>query len=325
LRKYDEDETWQSFDLTDNRRSPQNIVDIFSLVRRQNDSKINSVDCQELDESIIIYKYSNNNHQSIIKHYDNTCSKNNYINSCIVARGNSLKDALLGNKVEQRPWGIELPKNIIYAKNLYLGGDIKNAIKEIRTICIRLIYSDIDDYHKLKEIERENSTDPTFNSLMITILDEIPEFTMTIRNWTSKTQIYIKEKLNLTYDVDFKLRNRKSTYLDKATLDENVEDNFRKSYSTFNIPITTIHQVKGQTLDSILVFFDETKRRDIMNFENISNDENVFPNEVKRLIYVALSRPKYLLAMAFPESISNEELIAKFGENIKIITSKELE
>lgn len=319
LRKYDEDETWQSFDLTDNRRSPQNIVDIFSQVRRQNDSKINSVGCQELEESIIIYKYSANNHQLIIKHYDNICAKKNYVNSCIVVRGNSLKDALLGNKAEQRPWRIELPKNIIYAKNLYLSGDIKNAIKEIRTICIRLIYSGINDYHKLKEIEREKSTDPTFNSLMITILDEIPEFTMTIRDWTSKTQIYIKEKLDLDYDVDFKLRSRKSAYLEKKTLDENVEEYFRKSYSSFNIPITTIHQVKGQTLDSILVFFDKTKRRDIMNFENISNDENVFPNEIKRLIYVALSRPKYLLAMAFPESISNAELKAKFGENINII------
>ena len=324
LRKYDEDETWQSFDLTDNRRSPQNIVDVFSQVRRQNDSKINSVDCQELDESIIIYKYSANNHQSIIEHYDNTCSKNNYINSCIVARGNALKDALLGNKAEQRPWGIDLPKNIIYARNLYLSGDIKNAIKEIRTICIRLIHSEIDDYHKLKEIERENSTNPTFNSLMITILDGIPEFTMTIREWTSKTQIYIKEKLNLTYDVDFKLRNRKSTYLEKTTLDEKVEEHFRKSYSTFNIPITTIHQVKGKTLDSILVFFNVKKHKDNITFENITNTENIFPDETKRLIYVALSRPKYLLAMAFPEAITDEELRAKFGENIKIITSKEL-
>src|SRR5690606_3651654 len=104
-------------------------------------------------------------------------------------------------------------------------------------------------------------TDPTFNSLMITILDEIPEFTMTIRDWTSNTQIYIKEKLNLAYDVDFKLRSRKSTYLEKATLDENVEEHFRKSYSSFNIPITTIHQVKGQTLDSILVFFNEKKHK----------------------------------------------------------------
>lgn len=324
LRKYEEDDSWQSFDLTDNRRSPQNIVDVFSKVRRQNDSKINSVDCLELDDSIVIYKYNNNNHQKIIKHYDDCCSKYKYIKSCIVVRGNSLKDSLLGKKSEQRPWGVELPKSIIYAKNLYLSGDIKNSIKEIRTICIHLIHSDITDYHGLKEIEKEKSIDPSFNSLMITILAELPDFTLSVSNWTTKTQQFLKEKLNLNYNVDFKLRNRKSTYLEKATLDESVEIHFKKSYSAFNIPITTIHQVKGQTLDSILVFFNEKKHKDNITFENISNTENIFPDETKRLIYVALSRPIHLLAMAFPESITNEDLINKFGEKIRIVEEDEL-
>lgn len=321
LRKYERDDTWQSFDLTDNRRSPQNIVDIFSKVRRNDDSKINSVDCQGLEESVVIYKYSTNNHQSIIKHYDDYCSRNNYTNSCIVARGNSLKDSLLGNKAEQRPWGIDLPKNIIYAKNLYLSGDIKNAIKEIRTICTHLLHYNITDYHKLKEIEKENSTDPAFNSLMITILDEMPDFSKTIRDWTFETQLFIKNKLNLTYEIDFKLRNRKSKYLEISTMAESVDEHFKKSYSTFNIPITTIHQVKGQTLDSILVFFNERKHKDNIIFENIANAENIFPNETQRLIYVALSRPKYLLAMAFPNTISDEKIYEKFGSNIKIISN----
>ncbi|MNU04167.1 hypothetical protein D3C72_2484630 [compost metagenome] len=58
--------------------------------------------------------------------------------------------------------------------------------------------------------------------------------------------------------------------------------------------------------------------------ENISNTENSFPDETKRLIYVALSRPKYLLAMVFPESITDKALKEKFGERIRIITEAEL-
>lgn len=324
LRKYDEDETWQSFDLTDNRRSPQNIVDVFSKVRRAEDAKINSLNCQELENSIVVYKYSEANHQLIIKHYDDYCAKNKYINSCIVVRGNSLKDSLLGNKSEQRPWDIELPKSIIYAKNLYLSGDIKNAIKEIRTICISLIHSDVTDYHELKEIEKEKSLDPNFNSLLITLLDELPMFSKTIQDWTTETQIFIKNKLNLTREVDFCLRNRKSKYFNKSTLNESVNEHFKNSYSAFNLPITTIHQVKGLTLDSILVFFNEKKHKDNITFENISNTENIFPDETKRLIYVALSRPKHLLAMAFPKSISDKNLTDKFGDRIKIVTEKEL-
>ena len=324
LRKYEKDDSWQSYDLTDNRRSPQNIVDVFSKVRRQDDSKINSVDCPELEDSIVIYKYSNSNHQKIIKHFDDCCSKYKYFKSCIVVRGNSLKDSLLGKKSEQRPWGVDLPKSIIYSKSLYIRGDIKNAIKEIRTICIHLLHSEITDYHSLKEIEKEISIDPSFNSLMITILAELPDFTLSVSDWTIDTQQFLKEKLNLNYDVNFHLRKRKSTYLEKTTLDESVESHFKNSYSDFKIPITTIHQVKGQTLDSILVFFNEKKHKDNITFENIENTENLFPDETQRLIYVALSRPRYLLAMAFPESITNEELINKFGKKIIIVEEDEL-
>ena len=60
LKKYSEDESWSSFDLTDNRRSPQNIIDVFSILRKANDVKINCVDNPTLDNSIIIYKYSKN-------------------------------------------------------------------------------------------------------------------------------------------------------------------------------------------------------------------------------------------------------------------------
>ncbi len=324
LRKYGNDQTWQSYDLTDNRRSPQSIIDIFSKVRRSDDSKIKSLSCEELNNSVLVYKYSNTNHQLIIKHYDDYCVTKKYLNNCIVVRGNSLKDSLLGRKIEQRPWGTQLPQNIIYAKNLYASGDIKNAVKEIRAISVQLIYPDSTDYHELKEIEKEKSIDPEFNSLMITLLDGLPDFDKSIQDWTFETQQFLKDSLELSYDVDFNLRSRKSKYFEKTTLFESVNIHFKKSFSTFNTPITTIHQVKGQTLDSILVFFNEKKHKDNITFENISNSNDTFPDETKRLIYVALSRPKKMLAMAFPNSISDIEIKEKFGEKIIIIAEKEL-
>lgn len=78
-------------------------------------------------------------------------------------------------------------------------------------------------------------------------------------------------------------------------------------------------------MDSILVFFNEKKHKDNIIFDNISNNENIFPDETRRLIYVALSRPKYLLAMAFPDSITDEKIIERFGDKIRIINQNELE
>lgn len=318
LKKYNNESDWQSFDLTDNRRSSQSIVDIFSLLRKSDDFKINSINYLEEENSIIIYKYTGTNSQSIINHYENLCNENCFIHNNIVVRGNALKDMLLGKKLEQRPWNSEIPKEIIIAKNLFLGGDIKNAINEIRRICLQLIYTDLD-YHTLKETEKEKKEDHQFNSLLISILNDLPNFEQTILDWSNNTQIFLKMKLGLDYELDFKLKKRKSTYFDKETLKDSVNVHFKKSYSDFNIPITTIHQVKGRSLDSILVFFNERKHKDNILFDDICNNDNSFPNETKRLIYVALSRPKSLLAMAFPDSINNEKIYEKFGINVKII------
>lgn len=324
LKKYNEDENWNSFELTDNRRSPQNIIDIFSILRKAEDSKINCVDNPTVANSIIVYKYSENNIQSIIKHYEELCSDSGFEKNNIVVRGNSLKNQLLGKTTEERPWGIELPKEIITAKNRFLGNDIKNSINEMRTISIKLLNPE-SDYHQLKEIERDSKEDHFFNSLLFQILNELPSFELSVADWTNQTHVFMKEKLSLDYDVDFNLRNRKSKYFNKEkTLNESVNIHFRKSYSESNIPITTIHQVKGKTLDSVLIFFNDKKHANNIVFEDISNPENSFPDEKKRLIYVAMSRPKKNLAMAFPETITDENIIDKFGENIKIVTQDEL-
>ncbi|WP_298419782.1 UvrD-helicase domain-containing protein [uncultured Kordia sp.] len=324
LKKYNEDNSWNSFALTDNRRSPQKIIDIFSILRKVDDAKINCLDNLFIENSIIVYKYSGNNFQSIIKHYENLCLSKTLEKNNIVVRGNSLKNKLLGKTTEERPWGIELPKEIITAKNRFLGNDIKNSINEMRTISVKLL-NPKSDYHQLKEIERNRKEDHLFNSLLFKILNDLPSFELTVADWTIQAQNFIKEKLGLDYEVDFKLRNRKSKYFNKdKTLNESVGIHFQKSYSESNIPITTIHQVKGKTLDSVLIFFNDKKHINNILFEDISNLENSFPDEKKRLIYVAMSRPKKILAMAFPDSITDESIFEKFGTDIKIISEDEI-
>ncbi len=325
IKKYEEDDSWNSFDLTDNRRSPQSIIDIFSILRRTDDVSINSLGCDEREDSVIIYKYSENNFESIIKHYESLCLDNKFSKNNIVVRGNSLRDKLLGKTTEQRPWGADLPREIITAKNKFLGKDIKNSINEIRSIAVKLM-NPLADYHRLKEIERELKEEHSFNSLLFEILQKLPCFSLSVADWTNQTQLFLKEKLRLDYDVNFHLRNRKSKYFNKEkTLNESIDIHFKKSYSESYIPITTIHQVKGKTLDSVLVFFNDKKHVNNILFEDITNSTNSFPDEKKRLIYVAMSRPKYLLAMAFPETVGNDEIYEKFGTDVNIIPVAEID
>ena len=193
----------------------------------------------------------------------------------------------------------------------------------MRTIAVSLIAKG-QDVVKIKELEWELKTDNQFNAQLLNLLHDIPSFDLTISDWTSETQVFLKNRLILSDDIDFDIKTRSSKRFDKTILNEALKDHFKISSSDNSIPITTVHQVKGKTLDSILVFFNEKKHKDNITFSDISSSDKDFPSEKQRIIYVALSRPQHLLSMALPDTISEEELKAKFGDKICIVSNEEI-
>lgn len=323
--KYADAQNWQGLDLTDNRRSPQRIIDCFSILRKQGDPVINTACTSDKQLPVIVYRYNQTNTPLIVQHYDRYCAEKGLENNQIVVRGNALKNKLLGKSADQEPWKSNLPYQIIDAIHKYEGNEIKTAVKAIRTIAVSLIAKG-KGMVEIKEMEQELKTDNHFNARLLSLLHDLPSFDLTISNWTTSTQIFLKEELELAEDVNFEQKERSyKGKFDKAILNEPLKDHFKRSYSKSRIPITTVHQVKGKSLDSILVFFNESRHKDNITFSDIEFSGQNFPSEKQRIIYVALSRPKHLLVMAFPESISEEEIRAKFGEGITIVPHEEFE
>ncbi len=321
--KYNDTENWQGLALTDNRRSPQRIIDCFSLLRKHDDPTVNTACPEDKEIPVTIYSYSSTNTPHIVQHFDQLCQSNGLEKNQIVVRGNALKNRMLGKEADQVPWKSGLPYRIIEARHKYEGNEIKEAVKTIRSIAVSLVGQG-KEYAELRELELELKTDNQFNAIMLGILHDMPNFNLTISDWTSQTQVFLKGKLDLSFDVDFELKDRNSKYFNKSILGEPLEQHFKRNYSESKIPITTVHQVKGKTLDSILVFFNEKKHKDNITFSDIEGSRQEFPSEKQRIIYVALSRPKHLLAMAFPDSISVEDIKLKFGNNVHVIFNEEL-
>lgn len=323
--KYADVQNWQGLDLTDNRRSPQRIIDCFSILRKQGDPVIKTTCKFDKQLPVILYRYNKMNSTLIVQHFDRYCSEKGLENNHIVVRGNALKNQMLGKSADQEPWKSKLPYQIIDARHKYECNEIKTAINAIRAIAV-LLLSNGKSMVEIKEKEKEFESDNHFNARLLNLLHDLPSFDLTISEWTTSTQIFLKQELELTENVNFEQKERSyKGKFDKTTLNEPVKEHFKRSYSKSRIPITTVHQVKGKSLDSILVFFNELKHKDNITFADIESSGQNFPSEKQRIIYVALSRPKHLLAMAFPESVSEKQILAKFGENIIIVPHEELE
>jgi len=79
-----------------------------------------------------------------------------------------------------------------------------------------------------------------------------------------------------------------------------------------NVRITTIHEVKGETLDAaMLVSSPNNQGKGGGYWENWLEDAT---HEHARFAYVASSRPKHLLIWAIPEKSVNEENKRKLAE-----------
>ncbi len=91
---------------------------------------------------------------------------------------------------------------------------------------------------------------------------------------------------------------------------------FHKNEQEDTLRITTIHSVKGETLDAILLVSAPTKQGTTDGYwtQWLANSKT----EAARLAYVASSRPRYLLAWAIPEPVSKQEkdMICKLGFHV---------
>lgn len=317
LDKYENDTNWQSLDLTDNWRSNKRIIDAFSLLRNNDEDEIVSLVSEDRNIPVTIYKYDQNNVPSIVSHFNETCEKFDFKKYQIVVRGNDLKNRMLGKESDQEPWKEDIPYTIIELLTYFESNEIKKSITLLRKLCIQLLNPGAS-YSDISELQKKNKDNVELNSFLFEIIKEVPSLELSIEKWTEETEIFLKEKFEFDYDLDFGIKKRSSSKFDRSILDEPMNKHFKRSFSDDNIPITTIHSVKGKTFDAILVFFNSENHKENINFNDIESTSD-FPEETKRMIYVAMSRPKHLLSMAFPDKLSNKTLKEKFGDEINIV------
>ncbi|WP_147679086.1 UvrD-helicase domain-containing protein [Algibacter pacificus] len=322
LDKYEGDD-YVSLDLSNNRRSPQRIIDCFSLLRSQDKRTIKTACETDLKEPILIYRYKADGRSDIISHFEEYCISKGFNKNKVVVRGNSIRNKMLGRDAQQRPWHNPLVYDLITAKIEYDDKNLKDAINIARNIVIRLENRGLS-FVEFGHLRAELKTDYQLNARVIWFVEGLPELSNTVEEWSKLCPAYIKKALNLDYDLDFGLK-KTSKYFAKATRTNPVSMHFNRVDIDKTSSLTTIHQVKGKTLDAILIFFDENNHASNINFRDLEPDEDGFIKEKKRIIYVAMSRPKHLLAIAFPEKITEAQIKEKLGSDILVVVVSDIE
>lgn len=322
LQKFDDSENWNALYLTENRRSTKNIIDIFSIFRKPSDKIVVPINSTETDLQLHIIKYDPANYADAIKKYEKLCIDNNLSTNNILLRGNSLKNLILGKETNYSPWNTSLPYILIECCINMQSNEVKEAVKKVRKIVIGLFFPDIS-FADLKEKEQELKNDKETNSFIFNLIRGLPSLDLSLKEWTAQTQQYLKTQLKLDYDPNFQIRKRnvtknKKLTFDKKSLDNPVNQYFKKSVTNSNFPASTIHQVKGMTFDSVFLILSANSTGQNISLKDFVMKESV-PTEKQRLIYVAISRPRYLLCIGVINTTADKDLYEKFSTNIKIL------
>lgn len=317
IQKFDDTENWKGIYLTENRRSTKKIIDVFSVLRRNTDKAIVSVIDTAADLPLHIIKYDSANYADAIGKYEKLCVENGFASNNILVRGNTLKNSLLGKETNYSPWNDSLPYLLIESRIHLQSNEIKEAVKKVRRIVIGLFSPDIS-FADLKEKEQELKSDKQTNAFIFNLIRGLPSFDLSLKDWTAQTQQYLKTEMELDNEPDFKIRKNNTIDFDKTTLDNPVNRYFKKSTTDNNLPVTTIHQVKGMTFDSVFLILSADSKGQNISLKDFTLKE-AMPTEKQRLIYVAISRPRSLLCIGVPNNIMDNELKAQFNNDIIIL------
>jgi superfamily I DNA/RNA helicase len=228
-------------------------------------------------------------------------------NQILVRGANHLeKFGVKMNRTE--PWKSTLPYLIIESQKCYSNQNIKQCIDIMRKFMIELLFSNLTPFDK-KIKGKELKENILNNILLMDFIKNLPSTNSTLMEWSEEVTRYINAFFNIE-NTDLQLKKNKGI----DYYNQNVNELFKTEIESI-IPISTIHKVKGMSFDSILLVLSENGSGQNISLSDIYQPVSI-PSEKQRLIYVAMSRPKKLLCIAIPNSISKEEIQQKLGDEV---------
>jgi len=208
-----------------------------------------------------------------------------------------------------------------WANNPRTGKDMQNALQQIGKSISMLAYDGNGNHQHqycpdaYNQIEWRNQLSDLIVKVTNTSTGVYPFASLTWTQWVAKLKPFLENYWanfrSPTNDWDSVKAKIKSPNGSATKL---VIDTIKASQNNYSekIRMTTFHDVKGETLDAVLIVSAKDKKSKGGHFEQwLSKDVN--EKEFVRFAYVASSRPKHLLIWAIPK-IANNQFINKIKD-----------
>ncbi len=315
--------------LTRNFRSNQKIVNVSTRLEQYNTGTspihINGNEDEITEESCILWEYTSEElpklPQKFIDHInqinstnENTKSKIKVSKSGVLARAHTTLSAFRSHPSSDLS-KIELFANALncWDNNPRTGKDMQNALQQIGKSISMLAYNGRGNHQYqycpefYNQIEWRNQLSDLVMKVTHPIVGVFPFSNLTWSQWVAKLKVFLegywtnlRTPINDWNSVKTKIRspNGKASKL--------VLNTMKKSQTVYSekIRMTTFHDIKGETLDAVLIVSSTSGHSQGGYYEHwLTND--VKKKEHVRFAYVASSRPKHLLIWAIPKKTNN--------------------
>lgn len=304
------DESWICSFLSVNYRSSQlicNAVQLFSSILIGKGPAIADGECKHFPQKPVLFNVSKGKtKEDIVQAFLSLCRKNTVDISAktiaVLTRGKIHSDII--------PDIWKTPETELLAKATY-SWHCSNR-KEAFLLCEKALYCiEIGNVIDLSREEITKNAEKIFTpvewkSKIISFLQVLPHPSVSVDSWHSQLRAAISEEINVGRLTPYDGRDA-SKIIKIKTRDKNHPDfqrhkltEYFEKQSKTDITISTVHGVKGETFDAVLLIVENTKGSNTLTPFVLNSGE--LNSELLRIAYVAMTRPRKILAVSLPKT-----------------------
>ena len=309
-----QDVQWKTYTLSENFRSSQRICDatyVFSDMYKEKGPNKASGDSANYTQKPVLCVYDSGiNTDVIISKFKDLCLSNNIEvspeNVAIVKRGKIHTDNV------KDIWKTAETELLAKASYEWLCGDRKKAYNFCERAIFQLtVKSNADDVVYIEEEVSKIMQYDLWKVIITDILVNLPSADIGCGPWITTIQSVIsrilsENDINLIDNISImdaiKIKSRDSTTPNFRLIP--VKDFFQKKIQT-EYTFSSVHGVKGETFDAIMLLVENIRGNTLTpSFLTRGDTEN----ELMRIAYVAMTRPRKILMVAMPKSNASLDL-----------------